>query len=197
MQLTCCSRCVPKAPLQLAPRKAHPRLVPQGPLQRAFPKCWAHQPASGDNLKFILLALSHENGRMQPNTTPAESPATDRPFYWRNANPPLPVAELRNDELEILVGSRALFVMGQPPDVQAQVDERIRQAWDELMRRGVHQVPGMHWNYGSTRRKQTDDRLYDQDWYKPQHQWWPQCRAGGGGWWPISGGHAAGAASGQ
>lgn len=117
---------------------------------------------------------------MQPNTTLAESPATDRPIYRLNENPPLPVVELRNDELELLVGSRALFARGQSPEVQAQVDERNKQAWDELKRRGVHQVPAMHWNYGSARRTQTDDRLYDQDWYKRpasvvaamHNQWW-------------------------
>ena len=117
---------------------------------------------------------------MQPNTTLAESPATDRPIYRLNENPPLPVVELRNDELELLVGSRALFARGRSPEVQAQVDERNKQAWDELKRRGVHQVPVMHWNYGSARRTQSDDRLYDQDWYKRQasvvaamqNQWW-------------------------
>ena len=129
---------------------------------------------------LLVLALLAENDEMAPDTPQAEPPATHRPVYRLNANPPLPVAELRNDELELLVGNSALFTRGQPPDVQAQVDERIRQAWVELKHRGVHQVPGMHWNYGSARRTQTDDRLYDQDWYKRpasvvaamQGQWW-------------------------
>ena len=94
--------------------------------------------------------------------------------------PPLPVAELRNDELELLVGSSALFTRGQPPGVQAQVGERIRQAWAELKRRSVHQVTPTHWNFGRANEKPFDPSLSDEHWYKRpmpvvaaiQSQWW-------------------------
>jgi hypothetical protein len=127
-----------------------------------------------------MLALLTENVAMAPDTPQAESPAAHRPVYRLNANPPLPVTELRNDELELLVGGSALLKRGQSPDVQAQVDERIRQAWYELKRRGVHEVPVTHWNFGRANHKPVDPRLYDQDWYKRpasvvaamQNQWW-------------------------
>ena len=103
-----------------------------------------------------------ENGDMLSDTNTDASDATT------------PGPELRNGQLVVLLARE------QPPDVQAQVDERNKQAWDELKRRGVHQVPAMHWNYGSARRTQTADRLYDQDWYKRlasvvaamHNQWW-------------------------
>ena len=128
----------------------------------------------------MWASLLTENGGMAPDTPQAESPATQRPVYRLNENPPLPVAELRNDELEFLVGSQALFARGQPPDVQAQVDERIRQAWAELNHRGVHQVPVAHWNFGRANEKPTDPSLYDEHWYKrpmpvvaaTQSRWW-------------------------
>ena len=127
-----------------------------------------------------MLLLLAENGGMAPDTPHSESPAKHRPVYRLNENPPLPVAELRNDELELLVGSRALFARGQPPDVQAQVDGRIRQAWAELHRRGVHQVTPTHWNFGRANHKPLDPSLYDEHWYKRpasvlaamQNQWW-------------------------
>lgn len=117
---------------------------------------------------------------MAPDTPQAEPPTPPLPWSRLNVTPPLPVAELRNDELELLVGSRALFARGQPPDVQAQVDERIRQAWDELKRRGVHQVAVTHWNFGRANHKPLDPNLYDEHWYKrpkpvvaaTQSRWW-------------------------
>ena len=117
---------------------------------------------------------------MAPDTPQAESPATQWPVYRLNENQPLPVAELRNYELELLVGSGALFARGQPPDVQAQVDERIRQAWAELNHRGVHQVPVAHWNFGRANEKPLDPSLSDEHWYKrpmpvvaaTQSRWW-------------------------
>lgn len=137
------------------------------------------QLADPVQVKSTMLALLADNDHMQPDTTPAESPANDRPVYRLNTNPPLPVAELRNDELELLVGSRALLTRGQPPEVQAQVDERIRQAWDELKRRGVHEVPVTHWHFGSARRTPPDASLHDQHWYKrpasmvtAMQSWW-------------------------
>lgn len=128
----------------------------------------------------MMLALLIENVGMAPDTPQVELPTPPLPWSRLNLTPPLPVAELRNDELEFLVGSQALFARGQPPDVQAQVDERIRQAWDELKRRGVHQVPVTHWNFGKANEKPIDPSLYDEHWYKrpmpvvtaTQSRWW-------------------------
>lgn len=94
----------------------------------------------------------------------AHTEASDaaKPVCRLSTNTPLPLAELRNDELELLVGSRALFAKGQPPDVQTQVDERIRQAWDELQRRGANEASVVHWNFGRSdaRRKEQDAAVH-------------------------------------